>query len=292
MTRRDLVARDEARARYAARGWRCIPLLGKIPIGYDWEMGWEGPWPVNGNLGIVTGSASGDLVVLDFDDEGLLVKHLGTEALEMAGRTLVARTARGWHVYARHAGVTNRVVEPGFDVRGNGGLVVAPPSVHESGHVYAFVDERVTVASLASLVSAELLLRLTSPSLLPASAAHVNTRNNTNTVVGWVGLEVGDLSKLEGIVRSRAAPRADGGVPTLVRYFDALRAGVRLSDESGSGDATKADFALALCWAEEGLSAGMIAWALMQLPGSKAHSRGEAYAAMTATKACALRGGA
>src|SRR5690606_20570683 len=48
----------------------------------------------------------------------------------------------GFHVYFRHPGgrVPNSTskVAPGVDVRGDGGFVVAPPSVHASGKSYAW----------------------------------------------------------------------------------------------------------------------------------------------------------
>ena len=54
--------------------------------------------------------------------------------------TLEAVTgSRGRHFYFKHPGVpvTNSVgLLPGIDVRGDGGLVVAPPSIHVSGQQY------------------------------------------------------------------------------------------------------------------------------------------------------------
>ncbi len=89
------------------------------------------------NHGIVTGAVSG-IVVLDLDD---------ARAIRVAERlglpeTPVAATPRGRHIYFRHPGgtVTNRVdifserrkarryAPEGFDVRSDGGFVVAPGS--------------------------------------------------------------------------------------------------------------------------------------------------------------------
>ena len=45
----------------------------------------------------------------------------------------------GRHVYFRHPGgtVNNRTnIEPGIDLRGDGGCIVAPPSLHPSGKRY------------------------------------------------------------------------------------------------------------------------------------------------------------
>jgi hypothetical protein len=92
------------------------------------------------NLGIVTGAISG-LVVVDEDwDKG------GKDTAEKMGvsspvQVLTGRDGGGRHNYFKHPGgtVQNRVsLGPGLDVRGDGGYVVAPPSVHESGRRYTW----------------------------------------------------------------------------------------------------------------------------------------------------------
>jgi putative DNA primase/helicase len=134
---------------YAARGWYVHPLhdrskLPRLAWGSDASTdpdtirSWWGRWP-RANLGIVTGARSG-LVVVDVD---------GPVIPAACSPTLTARTARGWHLYYRHPGgeVRNRAgVLEHLDVRGDGGYVVAPPSLHESGHVYAWADQSVPLA--------------------------------------------------------------------------------------------------------------------------------------------------
>lgn len=91
------------------------------------------------NVAVVTGTVSG-IVVVDSDSP---------EALRWATRHLPytpwqVRTAKGYHLYYRHPDepVRNRArVDPGsgrlaVDVRGDGGFVIGPGSVHASGHVY------------------------------------------------------------------------------------------------------------------------------------------------------------
>ncbi len=86
------------------------------------------------NIGIVTGAIS-SLLVLDLDS---------AEAIAEAQRrgipdTVTVRTGKGLHVYFKHPQepIGNRVgIFPGADIRGDGGYVVAPGSVHPSGAEY------------------------------------------------------------------------------------------------------------------------------------------------------------
>lgn len=107
----------------------------EIKVRYWWEQ-----WP-KANIGLVTGAASG-LVVLDVDP-----RHGGDKSLvEWESRyghlpvTLECLTGGGGrHLYFAHPGnpVKNKVgLAPGLDLRGDGGYVVAPPSVHISGGIY------------------------------------------------------------------------------------------------------------------------------------------------------------
>jgi hypothetical protein len=94
---------------------------------------WWRAWP-DANIGIATGGA---LVVLDVDGVS------GRDSLR--GRILLptptVATGNGWHAYYRTAApLPSRVaLLPGVDVRGTGGYVVAPPSLHPTGHRYVEV---------------------------------------------------------------------------------------------------------------------------------------------------------
>ena len=92
-----------------------------------------------GNIAVVTGRISG-IVVLDIDDEDasnpVITRHGGLpDSPEV-------QTARGRHIYFKHPGVrcsnSAHKIAPGMDFRGDGGYVVAPPSVHESGVPYVW----------------------------------------------------------------------------------------------------------------------------------------------------------
>ena len=98
---------------------------------------WWSQWP-NANIGIVTGSIN-RLLVLDIDGEE------GRQSLKIASKdmpmnTAIARSSRGKHYYFR----ANRIfgtyvgILPGVDVRCEGGIIVAPPSIHASGKTYTW----------------------------------------------------------------------------------------------------------------------------------------------------------
>jgi hypothetical protein len=154
---------------YLSRGWSVIPVepRGKRPLVAWLEFqdrqptvaevaGWFGRWP-EANLGIVTGVVSG-LVVLDVD-----AGHGGAQSLAgletahgILPRTIsVATGGGGRHLYFSHPGgvVHNKVgLAAGIDLRGDGGCVVAPPSLHPSGRRYTWEPGSApTQAQLAAL---------------------------------------------------------------------------------------------------------------------------------------------
>jgi len=159
----------EAARRYLARGWSVLPLRerDKRPL-IHWEnlqnerpseddiAEWFRRWP-DANVGIVTGEIS-NLIVLDVDP-----KHGGDatlERLEHRFRPLSATAEAvtgggGRHLYFAHPGwlTRNRAgLAQGIDLRGDGGYVVAPPSIHPSGRPYAWVPghgpDEITLAPL------------------------------------------------------------------------------------------------------------------------------------------------
>ena len=91
------------------------------------------------NIAIVTGKISG-IVVFDLDSPEA-VKY----AEEMGGfpETVKVKTGKGYHVYMKHPGfeIKNSVNKNlDIDIRADGGYVVAPGSIHGSGHMYDWVE--------------------------------------------------------------------------------------------------------------------------------------------------------
>ncbi len=142
----------QAALEYLQDGWSVIPLepRGKKPLvkWKDYETlsatkeqvcAWWKKWP-DANVGIVTGTIS-DLLVLDIDGEEGNATLTGLEKTHgPLPLTRTAKTGKGRHLYftfpSTSIGSTASVLGNGVDVRGEGGYVVAPPSIHKNGAVY------------------------------------------------------------------------------------------------------------------------------------------------------------
>jgi len=99
-------------------------------------------WP-EANIGVCTGAVSG-LVVLDVDaPKGGVESLVGLEqSYHSLPETVQQLTGRGQHYVFAHPGahVKNGVqtLGPGLDIRGDGGYIIAAPSLHETGRRYAW----------------------------------------------------------------------------------------------------------------------------------------------------------
>ena len=156
---------------YRTRGWKVLPLhtilSGRCTCGKpNCSSPGKHPATVNGvkdatldeevitrwfsgstnyNIGIATGKETG-LVILDVDP-----KNGGRESLKeyKLPQTLEVITGSGgrhyYYFYPEDVEIRNSAgkLGPGLDIRGNGGYVVAPPSVHVSGSEYRWaIDPR------------------------------------------------------------------------------------------------------------------------------------------------------
>lgn len=132
-------------------GRRDCPGPGKHPVGRWTEYQHRLPtkrevklWfkGTGWNIGTVTGQISG-IAVVDVDGEtGLASVQALNPSLEP---TLTARTGGGgYHYYYSISGPTPSRVRAmdGVDIRGDGGYVVLPPSLHRSGNNYTWLDPR------------------------------------------------------------------------------------------------------------------------------------------------------
>ncbi|HXH94054.1 MAG TPA: VapE domain-containing protein, partial [Thermoanaerobaculia bacterium] len=173
----------EAALQYAGRGWRVFPLhsvwfksadtpvctcykreacgtnAGKHPRIAGGFKGattdratieeWWAKWP-DANIGIATGNG---LTVMDIDGERGRDELLALLAAKLGDfpSTLAARTGNGGHLYFACEGPRS-AAKGHLHVRGEGGYVVAPPSIHRTGRRYEWID-----ATLAPAVPSDWL---------------------------------------------------------------------------------------------------------------------------------------
>ena len=136
---------------------------------------WWTRW-LDSNVAIATG-ASSRVLVLDIDP-----RHGGDDTLATLGASFgklpetptVLTGGGGLHIYFRHPGVeipnSAGRVGPGIDVRGDGGYVIAPPSVHQSGNLYHWeVSSRIDELTIADAPQGLL-------DLILAHANHANSK--------------------------------------------------------------------------------------------------------------------
>ena len=124
--------------------------------------GWWQQWP-NANIGIATGSKSGGLFVIDLDaddDKGIngyqTLRDWERENGDLP-ETIQSITGRGgYHLFYRGTKlIGNRAkVMEGIDVRGEGGYIIAPPSIHPNGKAYEWEQspDEFAIASANDLV--------------------------------------------------------------------------------------------------------------------------------------------
>ena len=130
----------------------------------EWGLWWPGTTPTERNLGIVTGSISDNLIVVDLDSEDAILA-VGDSAPWLL-ETAKVWTGRGVHLYLRsdvQPGPTFSLSLPGSDgvhhIKADGGYVVAPPSIHPTGRLYewgtgGFDPALITKVTLEELVKA------------------------------------------------------------------------------------------------------------------------------------------
>lgn len=111
---------------------------------------WFGP-ESNHNVGIVTGEISG-VVVVDCDS----ADAVAWADAHLPRTPMATRTAKGEHRFFRHPGgevqsrvrITTNKARAAVDVRADGGYVVGPGSIHETGTVYERLGDWPQIATL------------------------------------------------------------------------------------------------------------------------------------------------
>jgi Bifunctional DNA primase/polymerase, N-terminal/Primase C terminal 1 (PriCT-1)/DeoR-like helix-turn-helix domain len=244
----------EAALEYAGRGLPVFPChaRGKTPLTehglHDAStdttavLTWWTRWP-EANIGIVTGAASG-LVVLDVD-----VQHGGQRSLaaleaehgKLAATPEVLTGGGGKHLYFAHPGETvgNSAgrLGAGLDIRGDGGYVVAPPSLHASGRPYKWLrpGRKLELGQPPAWLLAEVAKRRNGPAPKVDTVIPAGRRNDELASLAGSfrrrGMNENEiLAALEAVNRERCRPplpagELEGIAASVARYEPAAELG-------------------------------------------------------------------
>ncbi len=129
-------------------GYSVFPIQrgGKRPL-VKWSTYASAPAPVpqllrwfkgDVNMAVACGGQM-HLTVVDFDTQQGYYKMLSRTSTEIRGiinRTYKVKTGRGLHVYFNVESRSRKNVEDKIDIKGDGGYVLVPPSLHPSGSIY------------------------------------------------------------------------------------------------------------------------------------------------------------
>jgi len=213
-------AHSEA-TRLARYGWRVVPIKPgeKRPAMQGWQHAatnsqntidnwWTGAYRDHG-LGVATGPQPNgqNLLVLDIDEHGIS----GTATLQQLEQrygalpdTLEVLTGNnGRHIYLLappHLSIRNdagKRLGPGIDIRGDGGQVLAPPTVHPNGNAYRWRPEHSPEEAIPAAAPAWLLRLITDSAPTPPPTTPLSNdgdgpaaRYNQRTT--WESILIGD----------------------------------------------------------------------------------------------------
>jgi len=149
---------------YRSLGFNIIPLKTKskeprVPWKEFQSKVYDGEFVETDNIAIICGKISNNLVVIDLDDPSL-IDELFHNKERLLNKTLVVQTARGTHIYCRPLAQMPRTTKlhddkgRGIDIKGEGGYVVAAPSVHPDGTRYEIISKtnKIDVVDLDGLM--------------------------------------------------------------------------------------------------------------------------------------------
>jgi RecA-family ATPase len=169
---------------------------------------WFESYFTNANLGIVTGETSG-LIVLDID-----TAHNGLESLRQLEQqywqlpeTVKVKTGGGFHYLFQYPGFTIKNsagrLGAGLDIRGDGGYIVAPPSLHASGRRYKWLSPEIELAELPQWLLQLLLAKAQATETINQKPPLVATAENYQQPADSFpeGQRNNELAKLAGKMR-------------------------------------------------------------------------------------------
>lgn len=132
------------------RGFNLIPLQpnSKKPVaGSNWTQfqteKFEGSFPPSCNIAVICGETSGNLYVVDLDDESLY-SELPSDLME----TYTVKTGKGFHLYYKYDNFAppNKKMDDNrgrhIDIKSQGGYVLGVGSIHpDTGKIYEVIND-------------------------------------------------------------------------------------------------------------------------------------------------------
>jgi hypothetical protein len=191
------------------------PYQDRIPTRQEVRNWWT-EWP-DANIGMATGRLSG-LMVVDCDSEEAVKRF--TESYPEGRRTLQAQTGRegGKHFYfcfeERITNDAGKLLGPGIDIRGQGGFVIVPPSIHANGKAYQWINRNEPLP-LASKLREILVTR---SKTAPPSNGEGGYRGRFDTAKALAGVPEGQREEtlFRSACKLRSADVPQGMAETLI----------------------------------------------------------------------------
>ena len=190
-----------------SKGWRCVPLKGKIPL----EKGWQN-WKITDeeidrvftpshNIGLLLGDPSGGIVDIDCDTPeavtaaGYLMPETGmTFGRESTGQAHMLYLSPNTKT-TKYKDINGNML---LEVRSTGGQTMIPPSIHPSGEKVSWIGKK----EPAEIDSKELLkaARITAAATLlaihwPESGTRQDAAMHLSGALAHAGWEMEEITK-------------------------------------------------------------------------------------------------
>lgn len=136
------------------------------------------------NIGLLTG---GDFFVVDvdgprgFESMRWLKEHVSDVSGDTKQQTICVESSRGYHMYFQTEGEkipTTIGVLPGIDIRGEDGMIVAPPSISATGKCYSLTSPEKDYEDTLNTAPQSLLslIMLAKPMVIPEGKTEEESR--------------------------------------------------------------------------------------------------------------------
>lgn len=193
-----------------SNGYSVFPIErgGKRPL-VKWSVYANAPAPASqlvrwfrGNLNMaVACGGEKHLTVVDFDTQSGYYKMLARAGSEIRGiidKTYKVKTGRGLHVYFNVDSRSRKNVDDKIDIKGDGGYVLVPPSLHPSGNVYTAMPGAY-IASIQEISNETLCEIANIPISDPEPCANYNYESG-GSVFDVVGDDLGFVSDFDYVL--------------------------------------------------------------------------------------------